>query len=146
MEGLAENRPSVLVGDYILIGREGDVDQFGKRKWYEGRVHQVRMNEVSLRFSDDFSTYRGTKFDVRFVLNRLPYRRMHHALVNAFHPARVLFPSAEHIRGSQRVTAAQRDRITLVNRELSGDEEQLDTVAAIVNRAPGSIPFVVFGP
>jgi helicase MOV-10 len=104
------------------------------------------MNDVILRFGDNFSTYKGTKFDVRFVLNRLPFRRMHHALVNSFIPARIFFPSARDVNGMKKVTAQQMSELRLYNRELQTDEEQLETVAAVLNLSPGSVPFVVFGP
>lgn len=145
--GLAENRPSVLVGDYILVSHSDSAVPLADRTWYEGRVHDVRMNDVVLAFSDDFSTYRGTKFDVRFKLNRLPFRRMHHALMNRMNPGRILFPAREHVAGAKRVTQAQRDRVpALYNRQLKEDEEQFEAVTAILNLKPGSVPFVVFGP
>ncbi|KIM42180.1 hypothetical protein M413DRAFT_70670 [Hebeloma cylindrosporum] len=146
VKGLAENRPSVLVGDFILVSRSESADTLNTRKWYEGRVHQVYENYVSLRFGNDFSTYRGTKFDVRFVLNRLPFRRMHQALVNKFKPARFLFPSPAHIAGVHRVSQSMIDDISPFDRPIGEDEEQMETVAAIVNQKPGSVPFVVFGP
>ena len=146
VEGLAENRPSVLVGDFILVSHSGDAESFNTRTWYEGRVHQVHQNHVSLRFSDDFSIYKGNKFDVRFVLNRLPFRRMHQALTNNFNPTRLLFPGPEHILGLMRVTKNKIDEINPIYRPLGEDKEQKETVAAILNLKPGSVPFVVFGP
>lgn len=116
-----------------------------KRVWHQGCVHQVHQNHVSLRFGGDFSIYKGSKFDVRFVLNRLPIRRMHSALSNTFNPVRLLFPGPENIISS-RVTSAEMRNITPVYRPLGEDEEQLETVTAIVNQRPGSVPFVVFGP
>ncbi|KAF9003306.1 P-loop containing nucleoside triphosphate hydrolase protein [Cyathus striatus] len=142
VEGLAENRPSVLVGDFILVKKTDEPNG----KWYEGRVHQVLLNQVSLRFGEGFHAFRGTTFDVRFKLNRLPYRRIHFALTNKFNPSRVLFPGPTHIEGLKRVTDEQRDGFVPMFRQLIGDEEQMETVAAIVNQAPGSVPFVVFGP
>ncbi|KAJ2913799.1 hypothetical protein MD484_g6608, partial [Candolleomyces efflorescens] len=144
--GLAENRPSVLVGDFILVSHADSGVSLTERQWFEGRVHDVRMNDVVLRFGDNFSTYKGTKFDVRFVLNRLTFRRMHHALVNGFVPSRIFFPSVRDVNGMKRVTAQQTSEIHLHNRELETDEEQVETVAAILNLRPGSVPFVVFGP
>ncbi|KAH6887860.1 RNA helicase [Coprinopsis sp. MPI-PUGE-AT-0042] len=144
--GLAENRPSVLVGDFILVSETNASILPESRKWHEGRVHAVRMNDVNLRFGEGFSTYRGNKFDVKFVLNRLPFRRMHHALINSFKPSRLLFPSPVDIAGVRRVSAAQTSSISPYYRDLKGDPEQLETVAAILNQKPGSVPFVVFGP
>ncbi|KAJ7096052.1 RNA helicase [Mycena epipterygia] len=142
VKGLEEGRPSVIVGDFILVRHTGVPDG----PWYEGRVHQVHQSHVSLRFDDSFSTYKGTKFDVKFTLNRLPHRRMHQALTNPFKESRILFPRAEHISRNLRVTVTQRESITPVNRRIADDPEQLETVAAIVHQPRGSVPFVVFGP
>ncbi|KXN80947.1 Putative helicase mov-10-B.1 [Leucoagaricus sp. SymC.cos] len=146
VKGLAEGRPSVLVGDYILISRTGEGDDGKERTWYEGRVHKVFLNRVSLRFGDDFNVYRGTRFDVQFVFNRISYRRMYHILKNSFDPKRLLFPGPEHLRGVRVPTLAQRENLVLCNRELEGDDEQLGAITAILHLPPGSVPFVVFGP
>lgn len=146
VKGLAENRPSVLVGDYILVSHAGPEETLNTRTWYEGRVHEVHAQHVSLYFSDSFSVFRGTKFDVRFKLNRLTLRRMHQALKNKYDPPRLLFPGPEHIQDTVRVTAGQIAVIRPFSRPVGEDEEQMETVAAIVNQKPGSVPFVVFGP
>ncbi|KAG7441339.1 RNA helicase [Guyanagaster necrorhizus] len=142
VEGLSEGRPSVLIGDYILVRPVGQPD----KAWFEGRVHNVAMEHVSLRFSDDFNTYRGTKFDVRFVLNRLPCRRAHQALVNKNDLARLLFPGPEHLISARPVSRDVLKELVPFNRSLGNNPEQLETVAAIVHQPRGSVPFIVFGP
>ncbi|KAJ7676478.1 P-loop containing nucleoside triphosphate hydrolase protein [Mycena rosella] len=142
VKGLEEGRPSVIVGDSILVRQTGVPDS----PWYEGRVHQVHQTHVSLRFDDTFSTYKGTKFDIKFTLNRLPARRMHQALANSWKESRILFPRAEHISRNLRVSVMQRNGISPVNRRIAEDPEQFETVVAIVHQPPGSPPFVVFGP
>ncbi|KAJ7430120.1 P-loop containing nucleoside triphosphate hydrolase protein [Mycena galericulata] len=142
VKGLEEGRPSVIVGDYILVRHTGASD--GPQ--YEGRVHKVHPSHVSLRFDDKFSTYKGTKFDVNFTLNRVPHRRMNQALTNSFKESRILFPRAEHLSRKVRVTAGQLNSITPVNRLIAEDPEQLETVAAIVHQPKGAPPFIVFGP
>ncbi|KAJ7434430.1 P-loop containing nucleoside triphosphate hydrolase protein [Mycena galericulata] len=142
VKGLEEGRPSVIVGDYILVRHTGASD--GPQ--YEGRVHKVHPSHVSLRFDDKFSTYKGTKFDMNFTLNRVPHRRMNQALTNSFKESRILFPRAEHLSRKVRVTAGQLNSITPVNRLIAEDPEQLETVAAIVHRPKGAPPFIVFGP
>ncbi|KAG7097715.1 hypothetical protein E1B28_005039 [Marasmius oreades] len=144
VKGLSEGRPSVLVGDFILVRQQHATD----KTWFEGRVHQVHESHVSLRFGDDFNTYRGTSFDIQFVLNRLSLRRMHAAVTNINNPERLLFPGSLHLRQkhNQRVTQQQVEEIVPINRLIGEDPEQLQTVAAIVNLPPGSVPFVVFGP
>ncbi len=142
VKGLSEGRPSVLVGDYILVR---PVDQPDKT-WFQGRVHDVAMLHVRLGFSDKFSTYRGNKFDVRFVLNRLPHRRAHHALVNKNVPPRLLFPGPVHLIAARPVSPAALEELIPLNRSLGDNPEQLETVAAIVHQPRGSAPFIVFGP
>jgi helicase MOV-10 len=140
VEGLAEGRPSILVGDFILVKQHGTPTD-----WYKGCVHEIMMNTVSLRFSSKFSTYKGNTFDVRFVLNRLPLRRMHQALTLETDSTRILFPEPEHI-SSTPVGIEQLRAINPINRLIGEDHEQLMTVAAIVHQPPGSVPFVIFGP
>ncbi|KAJ7669415.1 RNA helicase [Mycena polygramma] len=142
VKGLEEGRPSVIVGDFILVRHTG----VAEGPWFEGRVHKVYQSHVSLRFGENFSTYKGTKFDVKFTLNRLPHRRMHQALTNSFKESRILFPRDEHILRNRRVSASERDSITPVNRRIAEDPEQFETVVAIVHQPRGSPPFVVFGP
>lgn len=103
------------------------------------------MNTVSLRFGSNFSTYRGNTFDVKFVLNRLPLRRMHQALTLKADSTRFLFPEPEHIRTTA-VGIEQLHTINPINRLIGEDYEQLMTVAAIFHQPPGSVPFVIFGP
>lgn len=140
--GLAEGRPSVLVGDFILVRQQALVDD----PWYEGCVHKVHANHISLRFGEGFSTYRGTKFDVQFKLNRLPLRRMHQSLMTSVKPSRILFPDLEHAETLRAVAFDQLIHITPVNRLIGEDNEQLETIGAILRQPQGSVPFVVFGP
>jgi len=144
VEGLEEGRPTVLVGDYILVSRTDEDNE--ERTWYEGRVHRVLRDRVSLRFHGDFNVFRGTKFDVQFVFNRIPYRRMYHVLKNGFNPKRLLFPGTEHLNGVRSPTVAQRKNLVLCNRQLEEDDEQLGAITAIRHMPPGSVPFIVFGP
>ncbi|KAF9067041.1 P-loop containing nucleoside triphosphate hydrolase protein [Rhodocollybia butyracea] len=121
--GLAEKRPSVLVGDRILA-----------RHWCEGNVHVVRKEEVGLKFHRSFVASPSEKFFIRFKLNRYPVRRQHQALDSAFSQDRVLFPSSSHIpRAIPRTTAPTTYEVT-------------QAVLSIIYRERGSMPFVIFGP
>lgn len=48
--GLAENRPSVIRGDQILVRMKDRTGQLEKEE-YQGFVHLVGLSEVRLRFS-----------------------------------------------------------------------------------------------
>ncbi|EIN09075.1 P-loop containing nucleoside triphosphate hydrolase protein [Punctularia strigosozonata HHB-11173 SS5] len=142
VDGLAEKRPSVLVGDFINVKFTSERDD----KWYQGRVHELHNTSVDVRFSDSFSTFRGNSFDVRFVLNRLPLRRAHQAVAIKYPLTHVLFPATRDLAPLRTVTEAQMEAVRLVNRRIAEDREQLQAVATILHRPAGSVPFVIFGP
>ncbi|KAJ6608247.1 P-loop containing nucleoside triphosphate hydrolase protein [Mycena sp. CBHHK59/15] len=137
-----EKRPSVLVGDRILVQKHGTA----LGHWFEGGVHTVRKEEVGLRFSASFRTASpAERFTVRFKLNRYPMRRQHQAMDTAFSEDRVLFPLSAHVPRVSYPTQA-RAQLRVFNPLIAANAPQLQAVVSIVRRAPGSVPFVVFGP
>ncbi|RDB30431.1 putative helicase MOV-10 [Hypsizygus marmoreus] len=140
--GLAEKRPSVLVGDRILVQQRGAQEGH----WFEGGVHVVRKEEVGLRFNASFRGWtRDQRYNVRFKLNRYPVRRQHQALDTAFSEERVLFPEGVHVpRGPYPKQADVRLRV--INPLIATNPPQLQAVISIVKQAPGAAPFVIFGP
>ncbi|KAG8930545.1 hypothetical protein FRC02_004060 [Tulasnella sp. 418] len=139
--GLAEKRPSVIIGDRIKVKHHNGRDQ-----WWAGYVHRVEREQVFLKFHSTFVPIRGQLFDIRFELNRLCLRRMHMALETSFYPSRLLFPNATHLTGLRRPTRPQMDDINIVNRLIEDNDPQMMAVTAIVRQPAGSVPFVVFGP
>lgn len=78
--GLAERRPSLMVGDTVLVSSpclspgEGELH-------YEGYVHEVLHTQVLLKFHPTFhQLYRGEDYAIQFRFNRTPLRRCHFAL------------------------------------------------------------------
>ncbi|PFH46787.1 hypothetical protein AMATHDRAFT_7405 [Amanita thiersii Skay4041] len=136
--GLAEKRPSVLIGDRILVQPHGGPEGH----WYEGFVHFVRQKEIGLRFHQSFRGWNQQQlYHVRFKLNRIPLRRQHHAMDLVFQEDRVLFPLDTH------VPARPRDLVSrLYNENIASNARQMQAVSSIVKLPPGSPPFVVFGP
>lgn len=139
--GLAEKRPSVLVGDSVHLSLQRNPNQ-----WFEGRVYVVREREVGLRFHARFAYRQGELCEARFTVPRIPLRRMHHAINNAFSPDRILFPNASHLRGLRRPSQQDMQRIITFNHLVASNPPQLQAVTAIVNRPPGALPFVIWGP
>ncbi|KAF8621326.1 hypothetical protein AX15_007864 [Amanita polypyramis BW_CC] len=137
--GLAEKRPSVLIGDRILVQRTDSP----KGHWYSGGVHVVRQREVGLRFHESFSGWTPTqRYNVRFKLNRLVLRRQHLAMDTAFSQDRVLFPDHVHVHSSK----LPHSTIKAFNPLIQKNALQLRAVVSIVNSPPGSVPFIIFGP
>ncbi|KAL0066331.1 hypothetical protein AAF712_006589 [Marasmius tenuissimus] len=137
--GLAEKRPSVLVGDKILV--QPHTSPGGR--WFEGGVHNVRKEDVGMKFHKAFVPKPTDRFLVRFKLNRIPLRREHQALDSAFVPDRVLFPEPEHLLLDAAPHGLSR---TTFNPTIAANERQLQAVTSIVHAPAGSPPFVIFGP
>ncbi|EPQ53711.1 P-loop containing nucleoside triphosphate hydrolase protein [Gloeophyllum trabeum ATCC 11539] len=137
--GLAEKRPSVLVGDRILVQRHGSE----KGHWYEGHVHFVHRDYVGLRFHGSFPGHNAAQlYNVRFKLNRIPLRRQHQALDAAIRGEHLFFPSASHIAGF----AAATQPFTPYNTIIASNPSQMQAIRSIMSMKPVSVPFVVFGP
>lgn len=137
--GLAEKRPSVLVGDKIRV----QVPKSGS-KWFAGYVHKVEELRVFLGFGPKFSGISGQVYDVRFSLGRTPLRRMHQALGIAWDPPRVLFPNIDHF--ADPLPIASVDNLEPFNRLLRSNPEQMLAVKTILRLPPGSAPFGIWGP
>jgi helicase MOV-10 len=111
-------------------------------RWFEGRVHVLRKEEVGLRFHGSFGWSASQRYNVRFKLNRIPMRRQHQAMDSAFDQARVLFPLQAHVPR----TPYARTPLQLFNPLLATNPPQLQAVNAIMHQKPGSVPFLIFGP
>lgn len=142
MPGLAEKRPSVIVGDSFVARPHGSPES----KWWEGCVHEVKQNDVVLCFDHKFHAFKGARFDVRFCLNRFPLRRMHQALDRGSTSInmRLLFPQETQI--NKKPSLATIEKLNPANRDIGSNLPQMLAVTAIRNLRPGSAPFIVFGP
>lgn len=89
--GLAEGRPSLLIGDKVLV-KESLEDSSGPV--YEGYIHAVHSQDVLLRFNPGFhQNFNRQEFDVAFMFNRTPLQRIHQAVSFANNIGNdVLFP------------------------------------------------------
>ncbi|KAM6492681.1 P-loop containing nucleoside triphosphate hydrolase protein [Amanita muscaria] len=144
VKGVADGRPSVLVGDYIHARKSGGF-QNEDDAWYTGRVHAINGDVISLYFSDEFSHIRGTTYNIRFIYNRVPERRKHQAVTGSYKPMRALFPDKSHIQYG-RVTSLEMEAIDVFNRDIEDNYQQWEAVATICKQPPGSVPFIIFGP
>src|SRR5690606_13982667 len=78
--GLAEKRPSLLLGDSVYISLATDTGTISRRK-YQGIVHQVEQSSVLLAFHPSFhSIYKGQKCHIEFSFSRTTLRREHHSI------------------------------------------------------------------
>uniref|UniRef100_A0A671WXZ2 RNA helicase n=1 Tax=Sparus aurata TaxID=8175 RepID=A0A671WXZ2_SPAAU len=136
LPGVAENRPSVLRGDVLLVCL------LGEKKKYRGYVHSVQLNSVHLSFHqellDRFED--GMKFSVEFTISDLTLRLQHRAAELAVknNLREVLFPS-------HRAFPSQQTN-KLFDPKLERNPEQYRAVQHIVAGSSKPAPYLVFGP
>ncbi|XP_019853676.1 PREDICTED: putative helicase MOV-10 [Amphimedon queenslandica] len=138
--GLAEGRPSLLVGD-IVIACEPGRDK--KSEPYEGFIHEVHGREILLKFSERFhERFHNEDYDIMFTFNRTPMRRMHQSL--ALVPVlgqKILFPhSPSPLPPLLRLPPSP----SYFNPQLN--ERQRAAVGRILGAQGRPAPYVVFGP
>jgi helicase MOV-10 len=140
--GLAEKRHNLIIGDKVLVKHHNLV----KQNWWEGYVHGLSLESAELRFNDKFRPFKSQIFDIRFCLDRLPIRRMHHGLDagNKDIIPRLLFPRPQDINRAPSKTMI--DKINPANREIGHSVPQKLAVTAIRSLRPGSAPFIIIGP
>ncbi|RPD55533.1 P-loop containing nucleoside triphosphate hydrolase protein [Lentinus tigrinus ALCF2SS1-7] len=139
--GLAEKRPSVMIGDAIKVqaadGTEG--------RTHEGFVHDVQMETIRVSFHGSFQA-EGRRYNVSFQLNRVPLRRQHQALNSSLpNPGRLLFPDPGQ-EGLERPLGFNEDPVDLFNALISTNPAQLQAVKSILRLRQGAAPFIIFGP
>ncbi|XP_029010608.1 RNA helicase Mov10l1 [Betta splendens] len=89
--GLAEGRPSLSIGDRIMLKKLQRDDTVME---YVSCVTEIKDEDVSLKVNSEFQRcYLGEPLDVEFTYNRLTMRRCHNALEQAKHFGEILFPS-----------------------------------------------------
>ncbi|XP_023659848.1 putative helicase mov-10-B.1 isoform X3 [Paramormyrops kingsleyae] len=146
VKGVAENRPSVLRGDHLLVSKAGDKSE--PITLYKGYVHKVEMEQVKLGFSKKlWQGFKGNiKFDVEFTLNRFPLRQQHRAvnLAGQHKLGLVLFPSG--LGNMENQEEANLPKLSLYDKDLAKNREQYAAVQCIVSGASRPAPYVVFGP
>uniref|UniRef100_H3BES1 RNA helicase n=1 Tax=Latimeria chalumnae TaxID=7897 RepID=H3BES1_LATCH len=141
--GVAENRPSVLRGDYLLVSLSEDR---GKPHLvqYKGYVHSVELDRVQLGFSPKFPSIQliNMKFDVTFTFCRLPLKVKHRAveLAEEHKLKDLLFPSLSFGE------SIALEKLVLFDRTLEKNPEQYAAVEHIVMGTSRPAPYLIFGP
>ncbi|XP_071725459.1 probable RNA helicase SDE3 [Rutidosis leptorrhynchoides] len=138
--GLAENRPSLIVGDYI-IAKPVLQNKDNECPLYKGYITRVEAEEVYLSFHDDLHSYHSEcdRYDVQFEYNRLNIRRLYHASEDAGKlDTDFLFPELSSIE-------RHIETCPLVPYSCNLNEEQLSSVEMILG-CKGGPPYVVHGP
>lgn len=155
--GLAEGRPSVLIGDKVILTDPSDPDG----PCYEGCVHEMLKDEVLMKFNKTFQEYyTGKDYNVMFTFNRAPVRRCHQSAEFAVQLGEnVLFPSilmpklsltrslsqsASVLPMNSKQKPGQQKRMQYYNKSLN--PRQRAAVNRILEGQCRPIPYILFGP
>ncbi|KAL3648990.1 hypothetical protein CASFOL_005393 [Castilleja foliolosa] len=139
--GLAEKRPSLVNGDFILA-KLANEDQTGN-KVYQGYIHRVEAEEIYLKFDVDqkfHNNHRDTnRYNVQFTYNRTGMRRLYQAVEAAESLNKdFLFPS--NPCRTKRVSSRPLTPIACTL-----NEEQMIAIDMILARKGGP-PYLIHGP
>ncbi|CAG8467844.1 6040_t:CDS:2 [Dentiscutata heterogama] len=143
MPGLAEERPSVVPGNIIIVAKCGLED----KKAYKGRVQRTRVDKIDIKFGGKFmqDVYSpDAKFNVRFTYNRVSMRRMHQALNNDKMNFKRLFP--HNHENYRRNGISEENSEQLTNFKTDQNIYQKRAVRIIKTGEHHPLPFIIFGP
>lgn len=134
--GLAERRPSVLLGDEVTLYHSDKDNEHG----FIGFVHELHENNISLKLHPTFDA--SFQYDVEFSMSRISFRRMHqalsldHGLDHLLHPGPVdVFRTNRPIRAS-----------TPFDQNMLENAPQQAAVSSILDLPENSPPYIIFGP
>jgi len=146
---LSEGRPSVMKGDKVHI-------QFQHRNdvIYEAIIHEIQQDGLLLglhrTFTDEYRKVanlgRKPLVDVRFTVNRFPYKNVHRALalIRKHKAQEILFP--EKAKGKYTPPTRPPTLRPWINPLIASNPEQQTAVKNIVQKSSGTAPYLVFGP
>jgi len=146
--GLAENRPSVLKGDTILIHVRGGSN-------FTGLVHRTTQEYAIMDLPKSFkhAYIDGLRVDVRFTFSRTTLRTSHQALAvmneEKFLLNIMIFPQLLDIRDNPPLTPLNKriirgSQLRFYNRTLN--QEQQSAVVGIVQAIARPAPYLIYGP
>ncbi|CAI8037422.1 RNA helicase Mov10l1 [Geodia barretti] len=99
--GLAEGRPSLLLGDRVVatvaIQEEEEEEERGGGRYWEGFIHEIGKDYVLLKFAQELHQNSFLhNYDIIFQFSRTSFRRMHHSVEIAhLLGSKVLFPGKQ---------------------------------------------------
>eukprot|EP00842_Homolaphlyctis_polyrhiza_P000629 jgi/Hompol1/1567/HPOL_002715-RA len=151
VDGLAENRPSIIRGDSVFVRESASTAS----RVYEGRASRIELVNVILVFDHSFDNMftDGMKFDVEFTFNRVSLRRMHQATLNDSGLLSNFDKEYAAIDIDEWAERADKSLKTIdllnlkpFNRLILSNPQQLRAVALISAAVHVPFPFLLFGP
>lgn len=142
INGVAEKRPSLLVGDKVIVKDIWDKSM----PLYEGFIHLIKGDIVLMKFHPQFhESYTGSDVSIEFHFSRSVFRRSHQAINLAISNLGidVLFPSRIKTRPLQ-IPREKLETIKWYNENLNSGQK-----CAVQNILLGEsrpMPYCIYGP
>ncbi|XP_065066981.1 putative helicase MOV-10 [Rhopilema esculentum] len=147
--GLAEGKPSLIIGDKVYARHKSSGSQeSANKKEYEGYVHVVERDRVLLKFHASFIP--GRLHDVRFSFNRGPIRLQHRAVdIASDMMEENEFPFIEgkwDMQSEPLLPEVAVSNIRVFDRKIESNPQQLTAVKNILWGVSMPYPYIIFGP
>lgn len=102
VEGLSERRPSLIVGDRVIVSPytyNGESNIIS----YEGYIHKIQYNEILVQFNEHFHQVCSGDYRIKFEMSRGNFVKCHQAvkLVHEHLKANWLFPMCVNYKPAQ---------------------------------------------
>ncbi|OAD54050.1 putative RNA helicase armi [Eufriesea mexicana] len=146
--GLAEKRPSLLIGDRAIVCFKWDNSE-GKLK-YEGFIHKVTNSEIFLKFNYKFhQEYNYEDCQVTFKCSQSVMQYCHNAINMAVHRLGQNFLFPTHVVEKEPqvnaiIAQVQKRKLLWFNKNLNF--YQKEAVKNILKGHARPLPYVIFGP
>ncbi|KAJ8713908.1 hypothetical protein PYW08_007528 [Mythimna loreyi] len=138
--GLAEKRPSLMIGDLLYIKPSNQNQVMFEAVVKETNENVALIGGLDTKFSKYYTL--GAQFDVRFFMSRIPLERMHNA-VNIVkvqgHEPRIFPEENKNVKPIEKI-------INFFNPQVEANVEQRCAVEHIVSGTSGKAPYLLHGP
>lgn len=156
VEGVAEKRPSLSIGDSIRV-----TDPFPskeKKIVYEGCIHKVEMNGIFVKFDRSFhQSHNCRDYQIEFYFSRTSFRRQQFALDKAValggHGYDFLFPMIRSANTTPQLDASlsSMQNLSINNRQFEFfnnklNEYQKEAVVNVLRAESRPLPYIIYGP
>ncbi|XP_075982823.1 putative helicase mov-10-B.2 [Anticarsia gemmatalis] len=138
--GLAEKRPSLMLGDLLFVRPHNNMDVMFEAVIKEINDDVALVGNMDEKFAQYYNPY--ALFDIRFFLSRVPLERMHvavHAVSTVGIEPRI-FPK------ERPVTIFKKPKLEWYNPMVELNPEQRSAVEHIVAGTSGTAPYLLHGP
>lgn len=156
VEGVAEKRPSITIGDKIIVKERNQLNS--AQPSYEGYIHKVEKDAILVKFHRDFHQKHEHKdYRIEFIFSRSTFKRQQHALDKTISQPGLgyefIFPEIKNLikncqfdvkLGASGNMEYDDDQFPFFNKNLNNYQKE-----AVINVLRGEtrpLPYIIYGP